>query len=34
VVIRNGCVLDGSGNPWLAADIGIRGGRIVTPDRR
>src|SRR6266508_1512698 len=29
VLIRNGRVLDGSGNPWLAADIGIRGGRIV-----
>src|SRR5882762_5324821 len=29
VLIRNGRMLDGSGNPWLAADIGIRGGRIV-----
>jgi len=29
VLIRNGRLLDGSGNPWLAADIGIRGGRIV-----
>jgi len=29
VLIRNGRVLDGSGNPWLAADIGIRAGRIV-----
>src|SRR5881398_3482978 len=29
VLIRNGRVLDGSGNPWLAADLGIRGGRIV-----
>src|SRR6476659_6215363 len=29
VLIRNGRVLDGSGNPWRAVDIGIRGGRIV-----
>ena len=29
VVIRNGRVLDGSGNPWFAADIAIRGDRIV-----
>ena len=29
VLIRNGRVLDGAGNPWLRADIGIRGDRIV-----
>src|SRR6187200_3751363 len=29
VLIRNGRVLDGSGNPWRAVDIGIREGRIV-----
>jgi N-acyl-D-amino-acid deacylase len=29
VVIRNGRVLDGSGNPWVRADLGIRGGRII-----
>ena len=29
VVIRNGRVLDGSGNPWVRADIGIRDGRIA-----
>jgi N-acyl-D-aspartate/D-glutamate deacylase len=29
VVIRNGRVLDGRGNPWIAADVGIRAGRIV-----
>ncbi len=28
VLIVNGRVLDGTGNPWLAADVGIRGGRI------
>jgi N-acyl-D-amino-acid deacylase len=33
VLIRNGRVLDGSGNPWLAADIGIRAGRIVDMGR-
>lgn len=29
VVILNGRVMDGSGNPWIRADIGLRGGRIV-----
>ena len=29
VVITNGRVLDGSGNPWRRADIGIRGDRIA-----
>jgi len=29
VVIRNGRVLDGSGNPWMRTDIGIRAGRIA-----
>lgn len=29
VLIANGRVLDGSGNPWFRADIGIRGDRIV-----
>ena len=29
VVIRNGHILDGSGNPWYSADIGIRGDRIA-----
>lgn len=33
VLIRNGRVLDGSGNPWLASDIGVRGGRIVDMGR-
>jgi N-acyl-D-amino-acid deacylase len=28
VVIRNGRVMDGSGNPWVRADVGIRAGRI------
>ena len=29
VVIRNGRVLDGMGNPWIAADVGIRDGKFV-----
>jgi N-acyl-D-amino-acid deacylase len=29
LLIRNGRVLDGSGNPWFPADIGVRVGRIV-----
>jgi N-acyl-D-aspartate/D-glutamate deacylase len=29
IVIRHGRVLDGAGNPWIRADIAIRGGRIV-----
>ncbi len=30
VVIRGGRVIDGTGNPWFAADVGIRGDRIVS----
>lgn len=30
VIIRGGHILDGTGNPWYAADIGIRGDKIVT----
>jgi N-acyl-D-aspartate/D-glutamate deacylase len=29
VVIRNGRVLDGEGNPWIRADVAIQGGRFV-----
>jgi N-acyl-D-aspartate/D-glutamate deacylase len=29
VVIRNGRVLDGEGNPWIAADVAIKDGRFV-----
>ena len=29
VVIRNGRVLDGMGNPWIVADVAIRDGRFV-----
>lgn len=33
VVIRNGRVLDGSGNPWVAADIAIAHGKIAKVGR-
>ena len=33
VVIRNGRVLDGSGNPWVRADVLVRGDRIVAVGR-
>src|SRR3546814_9619737 len=29
IVIRGGRVLDGAGNPWVAADVAIADGRIV-----
>ncbi len=29
VVIRNGHIIDGTGSPWYAADVGIRDGRIA-----
>jgi N-acyl-D-amino-acid deacylase len=29
VLIRNGRIIDGTGSPWYAGDVGIRGGRIV-----
>jgi N-acyl-D-amino-acid deacylase len=29
LILRGGRVLDGTGNPWFAADIGIRDGKIL-----
>jgi N-acyl-D-amino-acid deacylase len=29
VVIRHGRIIDGTGSPWYAGDVGIRGGRIA-----
>jgi N-acyl-D-amino-acid deacylase len=33
LIIRNGRVLDGSGNAWVIADVGIRGDRIAAIGR-
>jgi N-acyl-D-amino-acid deacylase len=33
LVLRGGRVLDGSGNPWYAADIGIRAGKVAAVGR-
>ena len=30
LIIRNGHIIDGTGNPWYAADVAIRGDRIIT----
>ena len=29
ILIKNGHILDGAGNPWSAGDVGVRGDRIV-----
>src|SRR5262245_15222088 len=34
VLIRNGRVMDGTGNPWLRVDVGIPGERIVAVGRQ
>ena len=33
IVIRNARIVDGTGSPWYAGDIGIRGGRIAAIGR-
>lgn len=33
VVIRHGRIIDGTGSPWYAGDVGIRGGRIAAIGR-
>src|SRR5215831_2641533 len=33
VIIRNGRIIDGSGNPWVSGDIAIRGDRIAAIGR-
>ncbi|WP_321393920.1 N-acyl-D-amino-acid deacylase family protein [Emcibacter sp.] len=33
IVIRNGFVLDGAGNPWVKADVAIKDGRFVKVGR-
>ncbi|MFQ5732538.1 MAG: amidohydrolase family protein [Planctomycetaceae bacterium] len=34
ILIRNGRIVDGTGNPWFNGDVAIRGGRIVVIHRR
>ena len=29
ILIKSGRILDGTGNPWYTADVGIQGGRIT-----
>lgn len=33
IVIRNGRIIDGTGSPWYAGDVGIRAGRIAAIGR-
>ena len=33
LVLRGGRVVDGSGNPWFVADVGVRGGRVAAIGR-
>jgi len=33
LLIRGGRVIDGAGNPWFSADVGIAGGRIAAVGR-
>jgi len=34
ILIQNGIIVDGTGNPWYRADIGIRAGKIVEVARK
>jgi dihydroorotase/N-acyl-D-amino-acid deacylase len=33
IVIRDGRIVDGTGSPWYAGDVAIRGGRVVAIGR-
>jgi len=34
ILIKNGCIIDGTGNPWFKADIMVKDGRIISVGRR
>ncbi len=34
LIIRNGRIVDGTGNPWFHGEVGVRGDRIVCVSRR
>lgn len=34
LIIRQGKIVDGTGNPWFVGDIGVRGDQIVAVDRK
>ena len=29
IILKDGRVIDGSGNPWFKADVGVTGGKIT-----
>jgi len=33
LIVENGRIVDGTGSPWMAGDVGIRGGRIAAVGR-
>jgi len=33
LLIKNGKIIDGTGNPWFKRDIGIKNGKIVEVGR-
>src|SRR5690349_21714170 len=33
ILIRNGKIIDGTGNPWFYGDVAVRGGKIVAVGR-